>query len=366
MKTFQVLLVANAKQFFRERAALFWTFIFPIFFILIFGAVFSGEDDIKFNVGLVLEDDSPIAQNFSAALEQIPAFELNLGERGVEMQALEDGDRRAVIVVNSGFGESITLGQVTNIDVYYDPTQTSSKQVLLPIIQRVTDNFDRALAGSTPLIQLSEQTLQSHDLRAIDYLVPGILAMSLMQLGLFAVAPIVVDRENKVLKRLGATPLRRSTMIMSTVVFNLIIAMMQTALIVIIARLVFHVPVLGNWFYLIGFIIIGTLTFLAMGYMLSAFAKNQQTLMPLIMFVQFPMMFLSGIFFPTEMMPGFMRPIMDAMPLTYLADSIRQIMVDSQPLHAQLFSNPHLLNLIVLGGWFIVCLVLAVRFFKWE
>jgi len=82
-----------------------------------------------------------------------------------------------------------------------------------------------------------------------------------MQLGLYAVAPIVVDRENKVLKRLGATPLKRSTMIMSTVVFNLIVAMIQTALIIIIARVVFDVPMLGNWFYLIGFIILGTLTF---------------------------------------------------------------------------------------------------------
>jgi ABC-2 type transport system permease protein len=360
MKTFNMLLMANAKQFAREKAAFFWTFVFPIFFILIFGAVFSGGDDITFNVGLVVEDDSAVAQNLSMALGQVSAFELTAGQRADEMKALQDGDRRAVIIVNSGFGESIAQGQMADIDVYYDPTQTSSSQILLPIIQRVVDSFDRALSGSTPLLQLKEETLQSHNLRAIDYLVPGILAMSLMQLGLFAVAPIVVDRENKVLKRLGATPLRRSTMIMSTVVFNLIVAMLQAALIIIIARLVFDVPILGNWFYMIGFIILGTLTFLSMGYMLSAFAKNQQTLMPLIMAVQFPMMFLSGIFFPLEMMPGFMRPIMDAMPLTYLADSLRQIMVESSALHS------HIINLAVLGGWFVVSLILAVRFFKWE
>jgi len=360
MKTFNMLLMANAKQFVREKAALFWTFLFPIFFILIFGAVFSGGDKISFNVGLVMEDDSAIAQNMSAALGQVSAFKLTSGQRVDEMKALQDGDRRAVLIIESGFGEKIAKGETANISVYYDPTQTSSVQILLPIIQKVVDGFDRAMVGVAPLIQVNEQTLQSHKLRAIDYLVPGILAMSLMQLGLFGVAQIVVDRENKVLKRLGATPLKRSTMIISTVVFNLIVAMMQAALIIIIARLVFHVPILGNWFYLIGFIILGTLTFLSMGYMLSAFAKNQQTLMPLIMAVQFPMMFLSGIFFPLEMMPGFMRPIMDAMPLTYLADSLRQIMVESSAMHS------HIINLAVLGGWFVVCLILAVRFFKWE
>ena len=361
MKTFRVLLAANAKQFVRERAALFWTFVFPIFFILIFGAVFSGSmEDVSFDVGLVMEDDSPVALNLSAALYQIPAFQLTSGERDAELQALRDGDRRAVMIVNAGFGESIAQGQPANIDVYYDPTQTSSVQILLPIIQKVLDNFDRALSGTAPLIHLNEETLQSHSLRAIDYLVPGILAMALMQLGLFAVAPIVVDRENKVLKRLGATPLKRSTMITSTVVFNLIVAVIQAALIIVVARVVFDVPMLGNWFVLAGFIFLGTLTFLALGYMLSAFARNEQTLMPLLMIVQFPMMFLSGIFFPLEMMPGFMRPIMDVIPLTYLADSLRQIMVESQPLHS------HIVNLGVLGGWFAVCLILAVRFFKWE
>ena len=92
---------------------------------------------------------------------------------------------------------------------------------------------------------------------------------------------------------------------------------------------------MGNWFLLVGISIMGTLTFLAMGYMLSAFAKTQETIMPLLMVVQFPMMFLSGIFFPVEIVPGFMRPIMNAIPLTYLGDSLRQVMVNSSALHLQ-------------------------------
>ncbi|MEA1959120.1 MAG: ABC transporter permease, partial [Chloroflexota bacterium] len=292
MKTFTQLLAANAKQFFRERAALFWTFVFPIFFILIFGAVFSGEDDLSFSVGLVIEDNSSVAQELSAVLQQVPAFELQVGEFDTEMGALEDGDRRVVIVVESGFGESIAQGAKGNIDVYYDPTQTTSAQVLLPIVYQVIDEFDRMLGQAPSLVQLNEKTLQTYNLRAIDYLVPGILAMALMQLGLFAVAPLVADREKGVLKRLGATPLRRSTIIFSMVVFNMFVAMMQAALIIIVARLVFDVPMLGNWFYLIGFVMLGTLTFLALGYMISSFARTEQTLMPLLMIVQFPMMFL--------------------------------------------------------------------------
>ena len=360
MKVVQKLLVANIKQFLRERSALFWTFAFPIFFILIFGAVFSGGDNINFSVGLVVQDDSPAAQGLTEILKQVPAFELNVGEEEAELQALKDGDRRAVIIVPSGFGEAISQGSKGDIDIYYDSTQTSSIQILLPIVRRVLDEYDRTIGHTPSLIQIQEKTLQTRDIRAIDYLVPGILAMALMQLGIFAAMPLVVERENRVLKRLGATPLRRSTMILSAVIFRLMIAVGQAALIIIVARLVFDVPMMGSWLFLAGIVILGTLTFLAMGYMMSAFAKTQETAMPMLMVVQFPMMFLSGIFFPTEMMPSFMRPIMDAMPLTYLGDSLRQIMVDSSALHS------HLINVGVLGGWFAVCLIVAVRFFKWE
>jgi len=224
----------------------------------------------------------------------------------------------------------------------------------------VLDGLDRELGQRPSLIQVNEKTLQSQDLRFIDFFVPGILAMALMQLGIFAAVPLVVERENKVLKRLGATPLRRSTMVGSVVAFRLLVALGQAALIILVARLIFGVPMMGNWFFLVGMVILGTLTFLSMGYMLSAFAKTQETVMPLLMAVQFPMMFLSGIFFPVEFMPDFMRPVVAAMPLTYLADSLRQIMVDSSALHS------HLINTTALGGWFVTCLVVAVRFFRWE
>jgi ABC-2 type transport system permease protein len=348
------------KQFVRERPALFWTFAFPVFFILVFGAIFSGENNVTFHVGLVMEDDSPVAQGLSAALEQMPAFELHIGEQGAELQALKEGDRRAVIIVPRGFGAAVSQGAKGSVDVYYDPAQTSSAQVVLPIIRRVVDGFDRMLGQVPSLIELKEETLQTHRLRSIDYLVPGILAMALMQLGIFAAAPLVVQRENRVLKRLGATPLRRSTMVISIVAFRLLVAVGQAAVIIFVARLVFHVPMLGNWLSLAGMIVLGTLTFLAMGYMLSSFAKTEETVVPLLMAVQFPMMFLSGIFFPVEFMPDFMRPIMAAMPLTYLGDSLRQIMVESSALHS------HLTNIAVLGGWLLVCLTAAVRLFRWE
>jgi len=360
LKALLKLLVAHIRQFSRQRAALFWTVAFPIFFILLFGAVFSRSDTTSFNVGVVDEDGSPAAAGLVAALESVEAFKVKIGDSSGELDALSKGNRRAVIVIPAGFGHALLQGSQDNVTVYYDATESTSQQVVLPIVRQVVDGFDRVIAGAPPLIQVENRPLQSRHLRAIDYLVPGILAMALMQLGIFAAAPLVVDRQNRVLKRLGATPLRRSTLVISTVIFRLLIAVGQAALIIAVARLVFHVPMLGNWFFLVGVILLGTLTFLSLGFLMSAFAKTEETVMPMLMVVQFPMMFLSGIFFPVDMMPEFMRPILNAMPLTYLGDSLRQIMVGASALH------PHYVNLAVLGGWFLVCLIGAVRFFRWE
>ncbi len=360
MKALFKLLVAHIKQFFRQRAALFWTIAFPIFFILLFGAVFSRSESTSFTIGVVNEDGSPVAGGLVTAFESIDAFKVRTGDQSTELAALRGGDRRAVIVIPSGFGEAISQGSQDNVTVHYDATESTSQQVVLPIISQVIGSFDRAVANAPTLIKADYVPLQSRHLRAIDYLVPGILAMALMQLGIFAAAPLVVDRQNRVLKRLGATPLRRSTLVVSTVIFRLLIAVGQAALIIAVARLVFHVPMVGSWFALVGVVLLGTLTFLALGFLMSAFAKTEETVMPMLMVVQFPMMFLSGIFFPVDMMPDFMRPIMTIMPLTYLGDSLRQIMVGASAMH------PHYVNLAVLGGWFVVCLAGAVRFFRWE
>jgi ABC-2 type transport system permease protein len=192
LKVLLKLLIANFKQFVREKAALFWTFAFPLVFILIFGGVFNGGDNITFSVGLVVKDQSTAATALTEMLRQVPVFQLNEGDEEAELQALKDGDRRAVIIVPSDFGSAIAQGDKGMIDVYYDPTQSPAQQVLLPVIRRVLDEFDRMIGQIPSLIQLSEKTLQTREIRAIDYLVPGILAMALMQLGLFAAEPLVV------------------------------------------------------------------------------------------------------------------------------------------------------------------------------
>ena len=360
MKAFNKLLAANFKQFFRDRTAVFFTFAFPILIMVIFGFVFGDDGDITYEIGLVNEDNAAIGDSISGVLNEIPVFEVFEGNLDEKLKELEDGDISGVLVIPAGTSQSVATGQVADIIIYYDPSQTTSSQIILSALDQILNEINSQITQQPVLLELTEESIQSQVLRSVDYLVPGIVAMSAMFLGLFGGLPLVEWREKKILKRFGATPLRRSTMIYSQVIYRLILALVQTLILIGIAYFLFNVQILGNWFLLFGLVILGTLVFISLGYLAVSRVKTVEGAMPIVQLIQFPMLFLSGIFFPIEFMPDFMRPIVEALPLTFLADSLRQVMVDATPYH------PLGLDIAILGAWLMVCMVLAIRFFKWE
>jgi ABC-2 type transport system permease protein len=360
MKSFLKLLISDLKQFFRDRTALFFTFAFPVIFIFIFGWVFSGTDNVSYKIGLVNNDESAIGEGISQMLNEIPIFKISEGEQNSQIEELRQGDLKAVIVIPADIASSVGSGELSEITVYYDPTQTTSAQIIIPVLRQAVDEINRQLTQQPLLLQLSEESIQAHDLRDIDFLVPGILAMSVLFLGLFGSLTLVERREKKILKRFGATPLRRSTMVFSQVVYRMILALVQTLIIIAIGFLVFNVQMVGNWFILLGLVLLGTLTFIGIGYFAVARARTTEGAMPIIQIIQFPMLFLSGIFFPIEFMPDFIRPILAIIPLTYLGDAFRQIMVEATPLY------PLNLDIAVLGGWLVLSMILAIKLFRWD
>jgi ABC-2 type transport system permease protein len=310
---------------------LFFTFAFPILFMLIFGLVFSGGEDVNFKLGLVYDGDGGAGGMVVRSFEQIPIFDVSEGVLDDKLQELRDGDIRAVVVVPDDIEVNLEGADPADITVYYDPAHTSSAQVLLPVLRQVISEIDR---------QMTQR--------------------SVLFLGLFGGLPLVEWREKKILKRLGAAPLNRATVVGSQVTYRLMLSVVQAIIIIVIARFAFNVQMVGNWFFLLGVLLLGTVTFISIGYFAVSRARTVEGAMPIVQVVQFPMMFLSGIFFPVDMMPDFMRPIMDAIPLSYLGDAFRQIMVDATPIH----SLP--VNIIVLAAWLVVSMVLAIRLFSWE
>jgi len=361
MKTFFQLYLSNLREFTRNRLAMFWSVAFPVLFILLFGVTFSGTGSTTFNVGVAVEDSGKIGPALAQAFDGVQAFHVSEGTADELLANLKQGKLSAVIVIPGGVSAAVLNGKNANVEVHYDPSNQTTSQVVLTIVEKVVGGFEQAMTHPNALLSIQPFTTTVSSLRTIDFLLPGILAMALMQLGVMATAPPLVQlREQQILRRLGATPLSRSMLLAAQVCLRLTIGLTQTVLLVLVGSLVFHVHIIGNWIVLAGFVILGALMFVSLGYLMSGLAKTQDSVTGLSQLVNFPMMFLSGLFFPVDIMPAWIRPVINAMPLTYLADALRQIMVGAIPLHALW------IDLIVLAAWLAVCAILAVRLFRWE
>lgn len=365
MKALTSVFIAHYKQFIRDRAALFFTFIFPIMFILIFGWAFRDPGTRTFDIGLV-DQGSPQSASFIAkALDSVvikgdKTFKVTTGEMDKQLKLLRNGDLDAVIIIPKEMDNSPHLGQPVDLQVYYDPSQISNQQELIPILNQVVDEIDRRIQGTVRLIGMEEHSIQSHDLRYIDYLVPGILGMSLMFTGVFGGLTTIQQRQAHIIKRLGCTPLRRSMLVSGELLFRMILVILTAALIIFVGRIAFDVQMIGNWGSLCGIVILGTLVFASLGYLIAAFVKTEESASPIINVIIFPMMFLSGTFFEVKHMPGFIEPVVKVLPLTYLNDALRQIMVDGSPLYSMA------INIMVMMIWAVVCLAVTIWFFRWD
>jgi ABC-2 type transport system permease protein len=368
MKTLIALTIANLKGLTRDRAALFWTFFFPIMFVLLFGVLFSGSgSNTKVTVGYVdLDNSAASAQVRADFATYAPILDLRDGTLDAEKAAMKNGDVSAVIVIPQGLGAAATRttpGAPLEITLYTDPSQTQTTQVVQGGVNGVASaySFGVASSGQPPVLIVGGlQTLSSTNISTVTYLVPSILAMALMQLGVFAAVPLVQQREKGILKRLGATPLQRWKLVASNILLRLVVAAVDTVLIIGVGIAAFNIQIVGNVLLSLGFVFLGAGAFLSLGFMLASFLKTEEQATGVVQVVQMPLMFLSGIFFPFTFMPDFLRSVARLLPLTYLGDGLRQSMVNAPQI------APLGIDALILAGWTVVCLAVAARSFRWE
>ncbi|MEP7159218.1 MAG: ABC transporter permease, partial [Chloroflexota bacterium] len=358
MRGFLPLTIANIKSFYRNRAALFWTLAFPVIFIVLFGSIFSGGTT-RFSLAWVDQDQSTASAQLRDGFAAVSVLEISDTDEADALTRMRGGEYDGVIVVPAGVGASIAGGGTAQLTLYTDPSASTASTVLGQTVGQVVGAMNQQLSGRPPALAVVTQALQTQGISNAAYFVPSILAMALMQLGVFASIPLVAQREKQILKRLAATPLSRVTFVGSNVVMRLLIAALQTVTIVGIGMALFGVTIVGNILVVAGFIVLGALTFLAVGYIIASYARTEESANALTSVIQFPLMFLSGIFFPISFMPGWLQPVAAAMPLTYLADALRQTMVGGAA-YASLG-----IDALVLGAWMIVCFLIAARFFRW-
>jgi ABC-2 type transport system permease protein len=356
------LFLASAKMFVRNRAAVFFSLFLPLIIMLIFG-VLNFEGSTELDVGIVDEAQNGASAALAERLEAYEYLVLANGERDVEHAALEAGDRDFVIEIPSGW-EAPVPGSASGLVAYASSADPAQQQVGQGLLQQAVGQALFAPAGggggSGFAAPLEFESVESRDLGYIDFLVPGIVGMTIMQLGLFGVAfGFVQLKRTGALRRLFATPTSPAYFLSAQVLSRLIIGVVQVSILFGVG-IWFGLQMFGDYLSLLVIVLIGSAIFLAVGFAIAGWAKNEDQAAPVANLVSLPMMFLSGVFFPRDAMPDFLASITQFMPLTYVNEALRAIVNEGAGL---LSLGPQLLGM---GVWVVITFVLAVRMFRWE
>ena len=352
------LTVASLKMYFRDRQALFWSLLLPLMFMIIFGLMNFGSLG-RVDLGVVDLADNSVSQGVLSALEEIEALAVSHeSDRESARAAVEQGNRDLVLVIPAGFGPS---DEPLALEVLFNEARGRESEVGFTVLRQVFDELSFSMTDARRLFVIDPTPAGDRNLRYIDFLMPGIVAMSIMQMGLFSVAFAFVQLKRQgILRRLLATPMRPASFIFAYVVTRLTVSILQTGVLVGVAVLFFDVQIAGNVFAIFLLALIGGAVFIGLGFAVSGWARSEETAAPIANVIALPMIFLSGVFFPREAMPDILETVTEYLPLTYLADSLRSVSVDGAALSSQW------VGLAGLAVWLVVTYVAAVKLFRWE
>jgi ABC-2 type transport system permease protein len=204
-------------------------------------------------------------------------------------------------------------------------------------------------------------TWNGMDIRAVDFLMPGIIVMGAMVTGIMRTSVgFVGEREKGIYRRLALTPLKRQTLIASQLLQHYIVIVVQTVLLLAIGTSAFKVSVSGNMFLFWLVVSVGALCFMSIGFALTGLIKTARSATPINQMAYFTMMFLGGIFFPNSMLPHLLAKVANVLPSTQMSDALRIVAYQGGGF-GDIWQN-----LAIMAGWILACLAVSIKFFRWE
>lgn len=367
MRGYGQLTLAQLRLFWRNKKVLFWTLLFPVFFMLVLGSFLGNANSTTVEAVVIDQDGSPTSKNLAGKFGDVQGLHVKeANDLAGAKKLLEKGDTQLIVVIPKGYGEwSISKEKKQEnpqkVILYYDETKINTSQLGLSVMNQVIDGISKQMTGYRPVLVADSTPLRSLDLGYIDFLVPGIVAMMIMSNNMNGVAGQIASwRERGILRRMQTTTLAPGAFIAAQITSRLLLNGIQALILILIGYFVFGTQVNGSWLLLIFFIILGTLTFMSIGFIIASLAKDPEQAGPMAGFLSFPMMFLGGVFFPISSMPDFLQGVVQVIPITHLTTAIRAIMNLGAGFQELWISG------IVLAGWAIVAFTVSALTFKWE
>ena len=357
------LLVANLKMTVRDRQTLFWALLFPLIFVVVFGLFDVGSTG-SVDLAIIDEAGSPLSQNIREELAKIDFLDIKSGysTQSEAQQAVKDGDIEYLLVVPGALNElKPGVGRETPVPItlYYDQANILENQLVEGVIRQFLNDVNLELADVGRLVDLVPEAVRAREVEYFDVLLIGLVGMGVMFNSIIVIAVAVSGyREQRILKRILATPLPVRNYFASEVISRLILALVQAGVILIVGVLIFGANIHGNvgWLFLI--VAFANLTFLNIGFAISGIASGPAAASGMGNVIALPMMFFSGTFFPTSSLPGFLPDLVQVLPLTPTLDAMRAVALDGRELW-EVWKE-----LAMLAGWLVASSLAAMKLFR--
>lgn len=358
----------DTRRLFRDKMAIFFVFLFPLIFLFIFGGIFGRDTDVSFNVALLNQSQTEFAKTFADDIENNGVLKVSkdISSRDKADEAMSQSQIDAIIIMPEEFGAVADGEHVPSgtLEIVYSKNNEQSGQTLTSIMQGVFKNINEQLVGEQKQpFTVNAEASGKEGLSSFDYLFPGLLGFTILGMGLFGPTNVFPRMKQRgVLRRYHTTSLKVWQFVLGNVVSNSVSALLAVAFMIAVALTVpfFNLNFQGNIFELALFIILGAAVIFGFGLAIGGWAKNENQAAPLSNLVSFPMMFLSGTFFPRFLMPEWLQAVSGFLPLTPFIDGTRMIMVEGQ----------HLAGILpqvgMLAAWGVVIYFIAFKVFRWE
>ena len=347
---------ASFRSIMRSPSAVVFTLAFPLIFILVFG--FLGGGGVK--LGLAVAPGSDLQNPVIKALEQTSVIRLIKDKNAEEIKmALEKGSYDAVIDVQRNVAG--TPAYLANVK--YTSASMDKGNILKSVMTNLMYTLNTKDTKPT-VAQLNESTVKGRIYRTIDFILPGQLGFSLLSTGVFGTAFVFFSlRQNLVIKRFFATPVKRSSIVFGEGIARIGFALLGAIFIILIGHFFFKFTLIHGVVTVLNMLLLalmGLIVFMGFGFVVSGLAKSESTIPPISNIITLPQFLLSGTFFSIDAFPNWLQPISRALPLTYLNDAMRKVAFEG----AGLWDVKQ--QILILVIWGIGIYAVAVKVFKWE
>jgi ABC-2 type transport system permease protein len=352
LKGLRSLSRAMALGFVRDRTAMFFTILFPLMFLVIFGLLFRDAGGSRAEIIQV----GPVS-----VLDAMPAEARAQLDQVLEIEQSNDLDA-ALDAVRAGNVDAVVEQQGSRLVVHYSAADQVSAGTVQAIMREVVQGANLAASPTPPRFTFEARQVEDESLKPIQYLTPGLLGWAVATGAMFGAAlTLVTWRQKKVLRRLRLSPVSTPIVSSARIGVSIVVALVQGAIFVAVASLpVFGLRLAEYWWMSIPLLIVGTLAFFAIGQLAGSFTKTPEAASAVANLIVLPMAFLSGAFFPLQNAPAWLNTISSVLPLRHLVEGLLDVMVRGQGPAAVL---P---ELGILLGFAVVVGSIAVALFRWD